>query len=274
MIILLFIITTLASNFLMLVHDDNHDRIKIISFNSQTLAVTTLFNTTLKTHPLDCKIDDFNNIYFFSLSLDTSTSTMNKFNSSTHELSSFEEFIVSIIIRDNIPYVTTVLPHHYHIFQLDWPNLTNIFTFEPYITLQDVALYVPSQKIFIFYAWLNVVDSIIVMTDDFKISQIYPINYQVAFICYHNNTIYTIIYGRTIQLCSVNLTTKITNCVVNYDKIAYYFYSGVLCGDTLYFVARNDDQNTFYWVVTDMINFTHTMTKLPFSLDIRCIKML
>lgn len=269
MIILIFIITTLASNFLMLAHDKN-DHIKIVSFDSYTFNLITLFNISLKSHPLDCVIDNFNNIYFFALQ-DLSNFTINKFNSSTHELSSFEELIGSLTIRDNIPYVTTVSPDHFHMSQLDWPKLINVFTFESYISLHGVSSYLPSINTFMFYAYADI-SSIIMMTGDFKISQIYPIHYQVAFIYYHNDTIYTIVYGQSsLRLCSINLST---NCIISYDKRVYSFYSGLLHNNTLYFIAGDYDSKIYYWITTDMSNFTYTVKQLSFSLDIRCIKLL
>ena len=269
MLILIFFITTLASNFLMLAYDNIKNHVKIVSFDSQTFDIITIFNISLKTHPLKCAFDDFNNIYFFALH-DLHNFTMNKFNFTTHESSLFEESIGSIMIRNNVPYVTT---GHYHMSQLNWPKLINVFTFEPYISLLGIASYIPSQNTFMIYAYTDV-RSIIIMTGDFKISQIYPIHHQVAFMCYNNNIPYAIIYGRaSLQLCSTDLSTNILNCIIIYDTRAFSFYSGLLHDNILYFIAK-DESSTFYWVETNMLNFTHTMTKLPYSLDTRCIKLL
>lgn len=281
MIIVLLFQFTLATNFLIFgqKYDDDSRKIypfNLVVFDSDTFTMNTSLTIPANAQVLECNFDKHYNIYFVTIS---NAVYFNFLDIQQQKVSVVRELTTSITINENDDvFVMTITPHHYHISQVNFPNFTNVFTFDSVVSIDDPSLYIPSKNLYVFYGsfMLNEYNkAIIVMsyTDNFKIVNIFPIKYQIGSISYYNNTIYFFVYGQmSIELCSVNLYGNGTiNYLAKYNTILSYIYTSTVVDDHLYLIARTEEYGQFYWVDTNLVNLSQTMRKLPTDLDIRCV---
>lgn len=288
MIIALLFQLTLATNYLLFGQKyvaDNDVSKKIYPFNlvvfdSDTFTIYKSLIIPANATVLNCNFDKNYNIYYTTFDNDA---FFNFLEIQQQKVSIIKESTTSIIInKENDVFIMTKTRGVLQISQVNWPNFTNVFTFNSSFAnsiMFDASLYIPSKNLYLFSGSLKNNEeyyfAIIVMTytGNFEIVNIFPIEYQMGSISYYNNTIYIFVYGqRSIELCSINLDSNGTiNYLTKYDTILKYIYKSTIVGDNLYLIARTEKYGQFYWINTNLVNLTLTMRKLPTDLNIGCI---
>lgn len=243
---------------------------KLEYFNSDTLNLKQIIDFNDTTGISSCVISNNFDIYFTTF--DINNNALYNFTLDTHSMYSISTDMSNLVLGVNKVYGFDIGTGHYLITQFANQNVTTKFIFDTNFRLPPQFIcYINELHIFV----VNFGGDWLITIKNWKILQMYKVDYSVRFVHYRDGFVYMLIRDTNCKLILFDLNTDLSKILLIYERFLYDTYLSAMVNYTMYSIFSEIlNDNKFYLVTTNLTTLEYKISPLPFSDTIVCMKQI